>query len=92
MTITNYFRTTQLFIFFVLLVLLPLRDIDGIINVLMALSLIALIPDYRNLYLTRFVLGFWALFATWYLASSLWNLFPGHTYKGLRKEVLYSVT
>lgn len=91
MTITNYFRTTQLFIFFVLLVLLPLRDIDGIINVLMALSLIALIPDYRNLYLTRFVLGFWALFATWYLASSLWNLFPGHTYKGLRKEVLYSV-
>ena len=91
MTFTNYFRSTQIFIFFVLLILLPLHDIDGVVNVSMALALLALIPDYRNLYSIRYILGAWALFAIWYLLSSVWNLFPEYTYSGLRKEVLYSI-
>lgn len=91
MTVTSYFRNVQIFIFFVLLILLPLHDIDGVVNVSMALSLLAMIPDYRNLYSIRYILGAWTLFAIWYLLSSLWSLFPEYTYSGLRKEVLYSV-
>ena len=87
---TEYCRKSQIFIFLLLLVFLPLRDVNGIVNVSLALALIALIPDYRNLYPIRYVILAWGAFSLWYFASSFWSGTPEHVYSGLRKEILYS--
>ncbi|OED41781.1 hypothetical protein ACH42_13185 [Endozoicomonas sp. (ex Bugula neritina AB1)] len=87
--LAKYCRHIQALVFFILLALMPLHDVDGVVNVSMALALIALIPDYRNMAPVRPVIIVWGVFALWYFASSFWSQTPEYVYSGLRKEVLY---